>query len=127
MGAQKSNKGAVAAAAVHVSKRSNSHITEVIEPETEDGESLPYADRFAAAGAMLFVGGACYFVTWLLIVFRLSDVEGNSPLAHILLSWHTPSLVTLATVLSAFAKPKWTYRLFGKLMQPFEYILMYWN
>ncbi|HEV2112378.1 MAG TPA: hypothetical protein VGT99_13550 [Gammaproteobacteria bacterium] len=127
MGIQKGDKDAIAAAAVRVSKRSNSHITEVIEPETEDGKSLPVADRFAAAGVVFFVGGACYFAAWLWILFNMSRVEGPTPIDRILLSWHTPALVTLATVLSAFAKPRWTYRIFGKLMKPFVYMFMFWN
>ena len=121
MGIQKGDKAVIAAAAVRVSKRSNSHITEVIEPETEDGRSLSAADRFAAGAAAFFYGGACYFVCWFLMGFKF-QVAGGGALGLVLLGWRLPIIATAITTVSAFIMPKWTYRVFGKLMKPFEYL-----
>lgn len=117
MDARKGSKQDVAAAAVRVAGRSDSQITEVIE--ADGGKSLPLADRVAAAAATFLLGGASYFVCWVLIGFFASDASNGDLLGFMLKLWKVPAVATLVTTACAFIAPKWTYRMFGKLMEPF--------
>jgi len=119
MEARKGSKQDVAAAAVRVAGRSDSQITEVIEPEGEGGKGPALADRVAAAAATFLLGGASYFVCWALMGFF-----GNGDLLGFMLKlWKVPAVATLITTACAFIAPKWTYRMFGKLMEPFGSLL----
>jgi hypothetical protein len=112
----------VVAAAERVTQRSVTQITEVIEPESVDGKGVPLNERCAATAAAFIVCGACYFVIWISIVFRLGTGDDGMN-AGFFESWHVPTLATAITAMSAFLRPKWTYRIFGKLMKPFDYLL----
>lgn len=115
MQTDKDRKRAIAAAAERVAQNSNTEITEVIEPENPPENDNALYDRIAAAAAAFVVCGACYFAIWLWVFFELeSKLQGG---LDIFLSWRAPAVATVVTTVSAFFRPKWTYRIFGEIMK----------
>ena len=112
-----------ARAAVHVSHRSNSVITELIEKDEDVGLTLP--DRLAAALAAFFVCGGSYFAIWLMIEIKTGGTLADLQPAIWLwfLTWRLPFLATALTTLAAFIRPGWAYRWFGKITKSFDRLL----
>ncbi|HEV2321564.1 MAG TPA: hypothetical protein VGT42_04305 [Gammaproteobacteria bacterium] len=99
------DKAAIARAAIHAGRNSSTQITEVIE--AVEGSKYVLSDRLAAAGAIFFVGGACYFGMWFLLAFKIGGADSSGEMTGIMLwfGWRIPVVLTLATAIGAFFLP----------------------
>jgi hypothetical protein len=75
--------------------------------------------------AAIVVCGASYFATWFLLEIKVGAGAGYiEPAAWLWIwTWRLPFLATAVTGFTAFFRPGWTYRYFGKITEAIGRVL----